>query len=414
MKLPIPWLRRKGEDQTGESGDGANRVDPSRAGEAIAASRAGQDVVTGRYVELWADTVMAHAQIELLAGAQNVVVFGAAAGGRQSVLFRVINIINSRFMTTRHAAVYVNLTDLASTSTVYTWTSIEGLYRGLVMAPLVWGRTQWRLKTDRKLVQIEADLEEHVGVQAARLDLMKVRADVYAWMDRLGIQHLSLFMDDVSGLSAELTPVLLRMALDTFPRGSRVTLKLGGSKESFKLQERSKKDGVVGLQLNHDVLIGFDLEALLYARPIAPQVEEAPAQAEAGAPHEPPNGADEQASVIDPRQVFLARCVHRIVPAIGAQLGLETAPQWEKLFGVRNGWFDVFELAGFDVQLVGETMEQLLREGAQFDRAKIEQAVAEVKAIRAGKLPPPERKARQPIDPSTVKFKWVGEVTDAD
>lgn len=425
MKLPIPWLRRKSEDQTGESGDGANRVDPSRAGEAIATSRAGQDVVTGRYVELWADTVMAHAQIELLAGTQNVVVFGAAGGGRQAVLFRVINIINARFTTTRHAAVYVNLTDLASTSTVYTWTSIEGLYRGLVMAPLVWGKTQWRLKTDRKLAQIEADLEERVGVQAARLDLMKVRAGVYAWMDRLGIQHLSLFMDDVSGLSAELTPVLLRMALDTFPRGSRVTLKLAGSKESFKLQERSRKDGVVGLQLNHDVLIGFDLEALLHARPIAPEAEETPAQVEAGATQERAqerndgaqesrDGADEPASVIDPRQVFLARCVHRIVPAIGAQLGLETAPQWEKLFGARNGWFDVFELAGFDVQLVGETMEHLLREGAQFDRAKVEQAIADVKAIRAGRLSLPERRAEQPIDPSTVKFKWVGEVSDAD
>lgn len=421
MKLPIPWLRRKSEDQTGDSGDGASRVDPSRAGEAIAASRAGHDVVTGRYVELWADTVMAHAQIELLAGTQNVVVFGAANGGRQAVLFRVINIINSRFMTTRHAAVYVNLTDLASTSTVYTWTSIEGLYRGLVMAPLVWGKTQWRLKTDRKLAQIEADLEEHIGVQAARLDLMKVRAAVYAWMDRLGIQHLSLFMDDVSGLSAELTPVLLRMALDTFPRGSRVTLKLGGSKESFKLQERSKKDGVVGLQLNHDVLIGFDLEELLHARPIAPEAEKTPAQAEAGpAPEhndesqEPRDGADAQASVIDPRQVFLARCVHRIMPAIGAQLGLETAPQWEKLFGARNGWFDIFELAGFDVQLIGETMEQLLREGAQFDRAKVEQAIADVKAIRSGKLSLPERRAEQPVDPSTVKFKWVGEVSDVD
>lgn len=414
MKLPIPWLRRKREDQAGESGDGANRVDPSRAGEAIAASRAGQDVVTGKYVELWADTVMAHAQIELLAGTQNVVVFGAASGGRQAVLFRVINIINSRFATTRHAAVYVNLTDLASTATVYTWTSIEGLYRGLVMAPLVWGKTQWRLKTDRRLAQIEADLERHVAVQAAKLDLMKVRGAVCAWMDRLGIQHLSLFMDDVSGLSAELTPVLLRMALDTFPRGSRVTLKLGGSKESFKLQERSRKDGVVGLQLNHDVLIGFDLEELLHTRPIVSETEQTPAQAEAGAAQEPADTVDEPAPVIDPRQVFLAKCVHRIVPAIGAQLGLETAPQWEKLFGARNGWFDVFELAGFDVQLVGETMEQLLREGTQFDRAKVEQAVGEVKAIRAGKLPPPERRAEQPIDPATVKFRWVGEVSDAD
>ncbi|MGQ9816247.1 MAG: hypothetical protein ACUVR3_14095, partial [Candidatus Roseilinea sp.] len=209
MKLPLPWLRRNSTDQTSESGDGANRVDPSRAGEAIAASRAGQDVVIGKYVELWADTVMTYAQIELLAGAQNVMVFGAANGGRQAVLFRVIDIINSRFMTTRHAAVYVNLADLASTATVYTWTSIEGLYRGLVMAPLVWGKTQWRLKTDRRLAQIEADLEQHIGVQAARLDLMKVRAGVYAWMDRLGIQRLSLFMDDVSGLPAELTPVLL-------------------------------------------------------------------------------------------------------------------------------------------------------------------------------------------------------------
>ncbi len=421
MKLPIPWLPRKRGDQTGASADSANRVDPSRAGEAIAASRAGQDIVTGKYVELWADTVMAHAQVELLAGTQNVVVFGTASGGRQAVLFRVINIINARFMTTRHAAVYVNLTDLASTTTVYSWTSIEGLYRGLVMAPLTWAKTYWRLKTDRKLAQIEADLEEHVGVQAAKLDLMKVRADVYAWMDRLGIQHLSLFMDDVSGLSAELTPVLLRMALDTFPRGSRVTLKLGGSKESFKLQERSKKDGVVGLQLNHDVLIGFDLEELLHARPIAPETTQPPAQSEAGAAQAHDAGAqesrdvpEEPAPVIDPRQVFLAKCVHRIVPAIGAQLGLETAPQWEKLFGVRNGWFDVFELAGFDVQLVGEAMEQLLREGACFDRARVEQAIAEVKALRAGKFSLPERRAQQPIDPSTVKFKWVGEVSDAD
>lgn len=414
MKLPIPWLRGRSREEAGEAADAGNRVDPSRAAEAIAASRAGHDVVTGRYVELWADTVMAHAQVELLAGTQNVVVFGAPTGGRQAVLFRVVNIINARFPNTRHAAVYVNLTDLASTSTVYTWTSIEGLYRGLVMAPLVWGKTQWRLKTDRRLAQIEAELEEHLAVQAARLDLMKVRAAVYAWMDRLGIQHLSLFMDDVSGLSADLTPVLLRMALDTFPRGSRVTLKLGGSKESFKLQERSRKDGVVGLQLNHDVLIGFDLEALLHARPVSSDTEPAAPATEGAAAQVSGDATEQPAPVIDPRQVFLARCVQRIVPAIGAQLGLETAPQWEKLFGARDGWFDVFELAGFDVQLVGETMEQLLREGTQFDRARVEQAVDQAKAIRAGKLPPAERRAEQPIDPSTVKFKWVGEVSDAD
>ena len=425
MKLPIPWLRRKTEDQAVGGGD----IDPSRAGEVIPNSRAGQDVLTGKYAELWADTVMAHAQTELLAGTQNVVVFGAASGGRQAVLFRVINIINSRFGSTRHAAVYVNLSDLASTSTVYTWTSIEGLYRGLVMAPMVWGKTQWGLKTDRKLGQIEASLEEHVGVQAAKLELMKVRNAVYAWMDRLGIQHLSLFMDDVSGLAPELTPVLLRMALDTFPRGSRVTLKLGGSKESFKIQERSKKDGVVGLQLNHDVLVGFDLEELLHAKPIAPEGQgsggaEEPGSGGAGegssahpqmrAEEEGSQGAQEEMTVIDPRQVFLAKCVQQILPAVGAQLGLETAPQWDKLFGARDGWFDVFELAGFDVQLVGQTMEQLLRGGAQFDRAKVEQAVAEVKAAQSGKLPPAQRKTEQPVDPSKIKFKWVGEVSDED
>ncbi|MCS7061027.1 MAG: hypothetical protein RMN25_07645, partial [Anaerolineae bacterium] len=303
MKLSIPWLRRKTEDETG---DLLNRIDPSRAGEAITTSHAGQDVVIGKYLEWWADTVMAHAQTELLIGTQNIVVFATASGGRQAVLFRIMNMINARFMATRHAAVYVNLSELASTSTVYNWTSIEGLYRGLVMAPLNWGKMQWRLKMDRKLAQIEAQLEEHLKVQAAKLDLMKVRSAVYAWMDRLGIRHLSLFMDDVSGLSADLTPVLLRMALDTVPRGSRVTLKLAGSKESFKLQERSKKDGVVGLQLNHDVLVGFDLEELLRSRPIAahPSSEAEVVQQEADSYLGPP--ADVPALAVDPRQLFLA------------------------------------------------------------------------------------------------------------
>ncbi|MGQ9815220.1 MAG: hypothetical protein ACUVR3_08730, partial [Candidatus Roseilinea sp.] len=166
---------------------------------------------------------------------------------------------------------------------------------------------------------------------------------------------------------------------------------------------------------------GFDLEELLQARPVAPEAEQTPAQTEAGAtpertnePHELHDHADEQASIIDPRQVFLARCVHRIAPAIGAQLGSETAPQWDKLFVARNGWFDLFELAAFDVQLIGEAMEQLLRQGTQFDRAKVEQAIADVKTIRSGKFSLPERKAEPPIDPSTVKFKWVGEVSDVE
>src|SRR5512134_3206116 len=123
MKLPI--LRQR-------AGRGIHPVDLAHVGEAIAQSQAGDSSSLGPHSDQWAEIVLRFSNTDLLTGPQNSLIFGATAMGRQAVVMRLANLVNARFGAEHHAAVYVDLQQMVSASTVYTWTSVDAVYRELI------------------------------------------------------------------------------------------------------------------------------------------------------------------------------------------------------------------------------------------------------------------------------------------
>ena len=251
---------------------------------------------------------------------------------------------------------------MVSVSTVYTYTSVDALYRDLITAPFKWATTQLHVKEDRTFQKTVGQLGELLNVPVAKLDMLAVRELVLHWLDRMGVQYFSLILDELSTLAPEFIPVLLQMLLDTFPRGGRVSLKLGGDKQALKLQERGK-NSTLGMQVSHDILMGLDLEQVLHS-------------------------ADLQASQFDPRQVFLLDRLQKLAPEQTAHLKDTPDPAWEKLFDPVDAWFYLFTQANDDIELLEAALEILMPAQAvapqgRLDRAKIEQAVNQAK-VQAG------------------------------
>jgi hypothetical protein len=350
MKLPRPWQRAEHSQQP--------TVNPANASDAITQSQAGDRAALGPYLDQWAETVLKSSNRELLTGLQNAIVFGTKSMGRQAVMLRLANLVNARFNVDHHAAVYVEIEQMVSASTVYTWTSIDVIYRGVVSAALTWARTQLRIKEDRELHKFAEQFETLLNVPVSKLDMLAVRDTFLHWLDRMGIQNLSLFVDDVSSLAPEFIPVLLQMLLDTFPRGGRVSFKIGGVKQLLKLEERAKR-GALGMQFSHDILVGLDLDQVLQAPDVA-------------------------ASQLDPRQVFLLACIQKLAPNLAGPLQQQADPEWDKLFEPADVWFTLYKAGDFDISIVATALANLLPtlagpELVKADLARIEQAVERAK-----------------------------------
>jgi hypothetical protein len=230
---------------------------------------------------------------------------------------------------------------------------MEELYRSLLLAPAVWMREQVGVKPDKALLQIESDLRQQVSAPAPKWDLLLIRQAFQSWLNRLDIDHLSLILDEISMVPPDAAPVLFRMLLDTFPRGGQVILKLGGRKSAVRMGERAKHGGLVGLQLNHDVLVGLDLDELLSM---------------------PPAAGDLDAASSDPKQAFLVSCVRRVVPAVADKLPNEERSQLAMLFDPPECWRDLFRLGGADAERIGRSVEILLRQASRFNPHLIERA----------------------------------------
>ncbi len=354
MKLPFTWRHSDHDRQP--------TVDLARVGEAIPTSQAGEGTTLDPCVDQWAETVLRFSNLELLTGNQNVIIFGARAMGREAVMQRIAHLINVRYGAEHHAGLYVSIVKMVSISTVYTYTSVDALYRDLITAPFKWATTQLHVKEDRLFQKTTAQLNALLNVPVAKLDMLAVRELTLHWLDRMGVQYFSLILDELSTLAPEFIPVLLQMLLDTFPRGGRVSLKLGGDKQALKLQERGK-NSALGMQISHDILMGLDLEQVLHS-------------------------ADLQASQFDPRQVFLLDRLQKIAPEQTARLKDTPDPAWETLFDPADAWFDLFTQANDDIELLEASLKILLAAQAEapqgkLDRTKIEQAVNQAK-VQAG------------------------------
>jgi len=283
-----------------------------------------------------------------------VVIYGSRASGRPVVMQRLVNLMNSQYPATLNAGVYVDLAQVRPVVTSPGPDQVDGLYRSLVLAPVAWMRDDVGLPPDKTLSQLEADLRSQVNVPAAKLDALRIRQTFQVWLTKLGVDHLSLFIDEMSVMPPDQAPLLLRMLLDTFPRGGRVVFKLGGRKDLLRVGERTGRAGVVGLQLNHDILVGLDLDEILST---------------------PAINTGAQAPLSDPKQIFLASCIRQIVPAVADQLQLGARPQWHILFDPPDSWNDLYRLCDGDVTLVGRSVESLLRQSSRFSLPLIERAV---------------------------------------
>ena len=367
MKLPLPWRNTNHDRQPARQ----PTVELAHAGEVIARTQAGAQVgeeagglpaSPNAYADQWAEIVLRFSNIELLTGHQNSVIFGARATGRVEVMRRITNLMNVRFNAEHHAALYAPIEQLVTASTIYNFTSVDALYRSLISAPLTWATQHLHVKEDREFHKTAAQLKALLNVPVAQLDMLAIRDTLLRWLDRMGIQHFSFVVDDLSSLAAEFIPVLLQMLLDTFPRGGRVSFKIGGTKQALKLHERSK-NGAVGMQISHDILVGLDLEQVLYA-------------------------SDLSASQFDPRQVFLLDCIQSLAPEQAAHVKETPDPAWGALFDPPDAWYTLFQGVDGDIALVGAALEHLLpalnnAPTAKADAARIEQAINQAK-VQAG------------------------------
>ena len=258
---------------------------------------------------------------------------------------------------------------MVSASTVYSYTSVDTLYRDLLTAPFKWVTVQLSAKEDREYQSTMLQLNSLLNVPVAKLDMLAVRELVLRWLDRIGIQNLSLVIDELSALAPEFVPILLQMLLDTFPRGGRVSFKLGGDKVALKLQERAKNN-VLGMQVSHDILMGLDLEQVL---------------------HSP----DLQPSQFDPRQVFLMERLQALAPDVAARLKETPDPSWGQLFDPAEIWFSLYEQANDNIEVLEATL-QLIQPSwvgtgtERLNRTDIERAIDQAKVQTGINKPTPQ------------------------
>lgn len=292
----------------------------------------------------WAETVLRFGYQDLLTGLQNTVVFGSRVMGRDAVMKHIADLINKRYAQERHAAIYVDIREQVTTATLYNFTSVDAVFRDLVRLPFGVNALPADEQTAREGAQHLVRLEALLGVPLGKYNLLAVRDVVLQWLDSLSVQNLTLVVDELSALAPEFTPILLQMLLDTFPRGGRITFRLGGEKQAMRLQERARK-GALGMQVNHDILISLDLEQVLQSTDVKP-------------------------SYSDPRQALLLGEVERISPSLAASLNEKPHPSWACLFDPPEAWYRLYESCEWNVELVVAALEYLLPALAEADGSK--------------------------------------------
>jgi hypothetical protein len=177
----------------------------------------------------WADAVIGLDGLEPFLPGHNRILYGADSAGRAMLMARAVDAVNSRFASTRHAAIYVDMCGIIALSNPQPWLSVEVLYHHLLATPLVWYRGLiGQGPPNRQRRHLEAHFETLLTRPINEIDTMGVRAAFEDWLDELRIQKLSVFLDYFSALSSELAPQLLYLLAKTYPRGGRVALILGG------------------------------------------------------------------------------------------------------------------------------------------------------------------------------------------
>ncbi len=306
-----------------------------RLAQAIADHRAGQGIPIGRRARLWAEVLTCAGLLEPLIGHHNQLVLGTKAAGRQAIMLRAVDMVNARFESTRQAALYLDVRQLAALSTARQWTSLETLFRQLIQVPLNWHQALLQAAQaplDRALIDLTSRLREQLA--SADLDTLALRDLFYAWLDAAQIKTIALFLDDFSALPTDLGPVLLQMLEDTFPRGGRMRLIVAGTKEKLSV-EKVTAQGSVGLQMKHDVLIGLDLDGIVKSEDLRPSLSE-------------------------PRQAFIFNCIRAPFPQLAERVQHNSGLGWESMFHPREAWFDLFRASRFDVEIAAAALEDLL------------------------------------------------------
>lgn len=306
-----------------------------RLAEAITDHRAGQGIPIGARARLWAEVLTRAGLLEPLIGHHNQLVLGTKAAGRQAIMLRAVDMVNAGFESTRQAALYLDVRQLAALSTARQWTSLETLFRHLIQVPLNWHQAVLeaaQIPLDRALTGLASQMREQLA--SADLDTLALRDLFYAWLDAAQIKTIALFLDDFSALPTDLGPVLLQMLEDTFARGGRVRLIVAGTKKKL-LVEKVTPQGSVGLQMKHDVLIGLDLDGIVKSEDLRPSISE-------------------------PRQAYLFSCIQALFPQLAERVQHSSGPGWEHIFHPPKAWFDLFRASRFNVEITAVALEDIL------------------------------------------------------
>src|SRR5215212_9972297 len=72
----------------------------------------------------WIDSVVGADGLELFLPGQNLILYGAESTGRSVLMTRAVEAVNSRFATTRDAAIYVDMRGIISLANPQPWLSI--------------------------------------------------------------------------------------------------------------------------------------------------------------------------------------------------------------------------------------------------------------------------------------------------
>jgi hypothetical protein len=312
----------------------------------IIGSEIGADLDLNEYAIHWARVVERGDLLEPVINRHNVLIFGRSVSGRHEIMVHATNLVNAAFKEERHMAIYLDMQELVIMSTSLDWVSTETLFRDVVSAPLMWYRNlvqQSPLQAERNLLQADRELRRlkqaligQLSRPFSEIDPIAVRIASFKWMDRLDIGAISLFLDNFSSLPSESGPIVLEMLSDVFPRGSRLSLKIGGNEENL-IHERITSRGRVGLQVHHDLLIGLDVERILRSPDLRP-------------------------SRNDPRQVFLLTLLDLHMPDIAARVQSQGKITWDSVFSPSESWFALFRESNFHIGIVGAAFVDLFPE----------------------------------------------------
>ena len=338
--------------------------------ELIVTSQMSSPETQNRFIYDWVNILEELGYLRSLLGINNGVVFGSETNGRQAIFIRALNRINNRFLEDRHLALYVDMQQLISGARSHQWVSIEDLYRRLMKLPFVWYRTlaQHATEADEKLLMSnpyyrkwQNKLERILNEPLAEVNTLEIRRILYNWMDDCQIETITLFLDYFAELPLDGSLILLEKFKQTFPRGERVLLKLGGEADRLVVEQRTN-EGRIGLQIHHDLLVDLDLEGLLTSPDFSP-------------------------SLTDPRQHYLTTVLNALTRSSVSAL-VDGQLDWDSFFTPPDLWHQLFQITNYDIRLTGALLDELVPDwkyGQKVNRERLHSAWERVKA-RYGEL----------------------------